>query len=134
LNERLVLSDSDIRTALPLTAAVESQKSAYRAAVTPGGHIGSGTSHAGASVDSLVFALTGSLVGKTGVACKFGMQVPDNRGRGLPSVHAFVTLIDADTGETLACLNGTTITTMRTAAGIAAAADVWLCRGRSDLA
>ena len=119
----LVLSDADIRAALPTGRAIESQKVAYVAASEAGRVYGSGAAHAGLTDDTLVFAATGSLRGVTGVVCKFGMQVPGNAARGLPSVHAFVTLLDAETGQPLACLNGTTITTIRTAAGLAAAAD-----------
>ena len=69
------------------------------------------------------FAHTGAIAGLTGVTCKFGMQVSGNAARGLPSVHAVVTVLHPVTGEPLACLNGGTVTALRTAAGIAAAAD-----------
>jgi ornithine cyclodeaminase len=120
----LILSEQDIRRALPLDRAIASQKQAYVAAATPDASMGAGVAHAGTSAEQLVFALTGGIHGQTGITCKFGMQVPSNHRRGLPSVHAFVTLLDPETGVPLACLNGTTITTMRTACGIAAAADL----------
>ena len=130
----LILSDRDIRRALPLDRAIASQKQAYVAAATPGAAMGAGVAHAGTSAEQLVFALTGGIHGQTGVACKFGMQVPSNHLRGLPSVHAFVTLLDPESGVPLACLNGTTITTMRTACGIAAAADLLAPPGSARLA
>src|SRR5258706_5612474 len=130
----LILSDRDIRAALPLDRAIASQKAAYVAAAMPGAGVGAGAAHAGTDAEQLVFALTGGIHGQTGVACKFGMQVPSNHRRGLPSVHAFVTLLDPETGVPLACLNGTTITTMRTACGIAAAADLLAPPGATRLA
>ena len=49
---------------------------------------------------------------------------PDNRERNLPSVHANYTLFDRITGVPLAQLDGATITTLRTAAASAVAADI----------
>jgi ornithine cyclodeaminase len=74
--------------------------------------------------DSLTFVHTGAIAGLTGVTCKFGQQVTANSARGLPSVHALVTVLQPGTGEPLAVLNGAAVTALRTAAGIGAAADV----------
>ena len=74
--------------------------------------------------DSLTFAHTGAIAGLTGVTCKFGLQVPGNTARGRPAVHAVVIVLRPGTGEPLACLNGTAVTALRTAAGVGAAAEV----------
>jgi hypothetical protein len=76
----LILSDRDIRRALALDRAIASQKKAYVAAATPGAAMGAGVAHAGTSAEQLVFALTGGIHSRTGVACKFGMQVAAYRG------------------------------------------------------
>jgi len=120
----LVLSDSDIRAVLSPRQAIDSQRAAYLA-VAEGRLSASGvTSARDPADDSLTFAHTGAIAGLTGVTCKFGMQASGNAARGLPSVHAIVTVLRPDTGEPLACLNGTAVTALRTAAGVAAAADV----------
>jgi hypothetical protein len=48
--------------------------------------MGAGVAHAGTSAEQLVFAPTDGIHGRAGVACKFGVQVPSNHRRGLPSV------------------------------------------------
>src|SRR5580704_18254386 len=119
----LVLSDSDIRAVLSPRQAIDSQRAAYLA-VAEGRLSASGvTSARDPADDSLTFAHTGAIAGLTGVTCKFGMQASGNAARGLPSVHAIVTVLRPGTGEPLACLNGTAVTALRTAAGIGAAAD-----------
>jgi ornithine cyclodeaminase len=120
----LVLSDADVRSLLTPRAAIDSQRAALTAAaegrVTAAGVLSS----ADPADDSLVFAHTGAVAGETGVTCKFGLQVPGNGARGLPSVHAVVMVLRPGTGEPLACMNGTALTALRTAAGVAAAAEV----------
>ena len=119
----LVLSEADIRELVSPAVAIESQRQAYRAVSDHQIRAAGGVAFADPVDDSLVFALTGAVAGVTGIVCKFGFQSPRNAHRGLPAVHAFVMLLDPFTGVQLACLNGTTVTTMRTAAGVAAAAD-----------
>jgi ornithine cyclodeaminase len=120
----LVLSDADIREVISPRTAINTQRDAYLAAVSGQVAASGVTATHNPADDSLTFAHTGAIAGVTGVACKFGMQVPGNAARGLPAVHAIVTLLDPVTGEPAACLNGTTITAIRTAAGVAAAAEV----------
>ena len=118
----LVLSDADIRSVLTPRAAIDSQRAAYLA-VADGRVAASGVTSSWDADGSLTFAHTGAIAGLTGVTCKFGMQVSGNAARGLPTVHAVVTVLHPVTGEPLACLNGGTVTALRTSAGIAAAAD-----------
>jgi len=119
----LVLSDADIRSVLTPRVAIESQRAAYLA-VADGRVAASGVTSSWDADGSLTFAHTGAIAGRTGVTCKFGMQVGGNAARGLPSVQAVVMVLDPATGEPLACLNGGTVTALRTGAGVAAAADV----------
>lgn len=121
----LFLSERDIQRVLDVNVGIESQRFAYAAAATSQVKYSAGLVISEPADDgAFLFAVTGAISGVTGVTCKFGLQVPSNLTRGLPSLHAFVTISDADTGENLAIMNGTTITTIRTACGVAAAADI----------
>src|SRR6202050_1119793 len=120
----LVLSEAEIRSVLSPRAAIDSQRAAYLAAADGTVTASGVTSSLDPADDSLAFAHTGAIRGLTGVTCKFGLQVPGNAARGLPTVHAVVTVLRPGTGEPLACLNGAAVTALRTAAGIGAAAEV----------
>jgi len=56
---------------------------------------------------------------------------PDNKGRGLPTVMGKVLLNDPETGEPLACIDGTTLTNYRTGAA-AGVASKYLARNDSS--
>jgi ornithine cyclodeaminase/alanine dehydrogenase-like protein (mu-crystallin family) len=120
----LVLSDAEIRSVLTPRAAVDSQRTALVAAADGQVTAVGSMSSADPADDSLVFVHTGAIAGRTGVTCKFGLQVPGNAARGLPTVHGVVMVLRPGTGEPLACLNGGTVTALRTAAGVGAAAEV----------
>jgi ornithine cyclodeaminase/alanine dehydrogenase-like protein (mu-crystallin family) len=47
----------------------------------------------------------------------------DNPSRGLPLIHAVVIALDAETGQPLALIEGSSVTALRTAAGAGAATD-----------
>lgn len=52
---------------------------------------------------------------------KFGSVNPGNTSRGLPSVHAYVYVLDRETGRLVASADGTAVTALRTPAGTIAA-------------
>ena len=54
--------------------------------------------------------------GGSGASVKLVTFMPANAGRGLPTIHAVVALFEAETGEPLAVLDGSTVTAMRTGA------------------
>jgi ornithine cyclodeaminase/alanine dehydrogenase-like protein (mu-crystallin family) len=118
----LVLSEADVTAALTPRQAIESQRIAYAAVINGSGRLLGATRATDPATDALTFALTGMIRGKTGMAGKFGLQRRHNTGWG-PSLQAFVLLLDSETGLPVACLNGAAITTLRTSAGLAAAAD-----------
>jgi len=81
----LVLSEADIRSVLSPRAAIDSQRAAYLAAADGTVTASGVTSSTDPADDSLTFAHTGAIRGRTGVTCKFGLQVPGNAARGLPA-------------------------------------------------
>jgi ornithine cyclodeaminase/alanine dehydrogenase-like protein (mu-crystallin family) len=119
----LVLTAAEVEAALPLTVAIDSQSAAFRSVVDGSGSLNTAAYATDASTDTLVFALTGMIRGSTGLVSKVGLQLPNNPARGLPNIQAAVLVFDPDTGAPVACLNGNALTTLRTSAGLAVAAD-----------
>jgi thiomorpholine-carboxylate dehydrogenase len=72
--------------------------------------------------DQGVLFLKPALVGGI-LATKLITQIPGNAGRGLPTMQATMVLMDAATGRTLAVLDATWLTALRTAAASAVAVD-----------
>lgn len=68
------------------------------------------------------------------LATKLVTLYPDNAARGLPAVLATVVLMDPATGRTLAVMDGTWLTALRTAAVSALAADALAPRAASVVA
>lgn len=64
------------------------------------------------------------------LGCKIVSVFPDNASRGKPSVYGSYFLMDGDTGEPLAVLEGRTLTVRRTA-GASALASRYLARGEA---
>jgi alanine dehydrogenase len=59
-----------------------------------------------------------------GLMTKLVSLFPGNAGTSLPTHQALVIVFDAESGEPLALLDGTSITTLRTAAGSALSAEL----------
>ena len=72
----------------------------------------------------LLAAMAAHLQGSGGLAAKLVSLFPANAGTRLPTHQAVVIVFDADCGEPLALLDGTSITTIRTAAGSALSAEL----------
>jgi ornithine cyclodeaminase len=72
----------------------------------------------------LLAAMPAYLPTDRGLASKLVSLFPGNAGTKLPTHQAVVIVFDPDTGEPTALLDGTSITTARTAAGSALSADV----------
>ena len=72
----------------------------------------------------LVAAMPAHLQGSGGLAAKLVSLFPANAGTRLPTHQAVVIVFDADCGEPQALLDGTSITTLRTAGGSALSAEL----------
>lgn len=122
--EILFLSRSRVDRLFDPGTAIESQRAAFAA-------LGDGTAEVPEKIlyssrfdGSIVFCYASRLSADTGAVSKFGSVNQGNSARGLPSTHALITALDPETGRPVAVLDGTTVTTLRTAAGSALAVDL----------
>lgn len=128
------LSSRDVTHLFDTATAIDSQRLAFAA-------LGEGTAlHPGKLMmadpadDSVAFCYAARLSPSTGAVAKFGSVNPGNAARGLPSVAAVIVVLDPVTGRPAAIMDGTVITTRRTAAASAVAADVLSAPGATSLA
>lgn len=112
----LILSAHDVRATVPMAEAIRlmgvafAELSAGRAAAplrTPLHDESRGS-------DTLFMPAAVPALG--GLGLKVVSIYPTNAARGLPTILALVALLDADTGQPLAILNGTFLTALRTGA------------------
>ena len=128
----LILNSEQVRQTLPFPAAIEAMKRAFlaiscgetemplRTHLDPSGHNGT----------TLVMPAHVRSGDMDTLAVKVVSVFEDNPQRGLPRILATVLAIDPATGETIALIEGTIITAIRTAAASAAATDA-LARSNS---
>ncbi|MGH3392530.1 MAG: ornithine cyclodeaminase family protein [Actinomadura sp.] len=129
----LVLSATDVTAVFDVDLAIESQRTAFTElglgnAVLPARLLVPGQE------DSASFCYAARLSPDAGAVCKFGSVNPANSERGLPSVSALVTVLDAQDGRPVAIMDGTSVTTIRTSAASAVAVDVLAHRAARSLA
>ncbi|MFJ5966920.1 ornithine cyclodeaminase family protein [Streptomyces sp. NPDC093060] len=130
----LFLSAAEVTRLLGPDAAIASQRAAFTALGTGEADLPGKIMQPSRFDDSVVFAYVSRLSKDTGAVAKFGSVNPGNAAAGLPTVHAVVTALDPDTGRLAAVLDGTAVTTLRTAAGSAVAVDALAVPGRTELA
>jgi ornithine cyclodeaminase/alanine dehydrogenase-like protein (mu-crystallin family) len=131
----LLLTAEDVRKALPMNEAIEAMKTAYASlsngtAVVP---LRTRLSIPNSQALSLFMpAYVNSQEGDA-LAIKVVSLFPTNPGRGLAYIQAAVLVFDAETGRTLALLEGSSLTAIRTGAAGGAAIDL-LARNDSKVA
>lgn len=130
----LFLSGDRVTRLLSWDAAIASQRAAFEALGTSGADAPGKIMHPSRFDDSVMFAYLSRLSADTGAVAKIGSVNPGNASAGLPTVHALVTALAPETGRPVAVLDGTALTTLRTAAGSAVAVDLLAPPGGADLA
>jgi ornithine cyclodeaminase len=130
----LFLSADEVSTLFDPATAIESQRMAFTA-------LGDGTAvlpdklmMPDSADGSVVFCYAARLSSGTGAVCKLGSVNPANAARGVPSIAATIVVLDPDTGQPVAIMDGTVITTRRTAAASAVAVSVLARPGGGELA
>ncbi|MET7699378.1 ornithine cyclodeaminase family protein [Streptomyces sp. NPDC005485] len=129
----LYLSRGRVRELLTTDEAIASQRAAFTA-------LGDGTAelpgkimHPSRFDDSVFFSYVSRLSADTGAVAKFGSVNPGNAAAGLPTVHAVITALDPVTGQLAAVMDGTAVTTLRTAAASAVAFDALATADSAEL-
>ncbi|PZF84734.1 ornithine cyclodeaminase family protein [Jiangella anatolica] len=130
----MVLSAADVAALFDPATAVESQRVAFEA-------LGKGVAVQpdklmlpGAGDGAVAFCYAARLSPQDGPVSKFGSVTPANAAAGLPTIAAVVVVLDGGTGLPAAIMDGTVITTRRTAAASAVAVDALARADAAELA
>ncbi len=128
----LTLDAEQVARLLTHDAARASQREAFLAL-----HRGTGTStpRAVLPIDGgYSFSYAARHAPDAGAVVKLGSFVPDNPARGLPAVYATVLVLDPVDGRLRATIDGTALTTLRTAAASAVAVEALAPAGACSVA
>jgi alanine dehydrogenase len=110
---RFIAADQ-VRAAAPMPQLLDAVEAAYRD-IAAGRDRSPIRSRIAMGAGDLLL-MPGVREGGSGASVKLVTVMPGNAARGLPTIHAVVAWLDADTGEPLAILDGATVTAMRTGA------------------
>ncbi len=130
-----ILSGDDVRRALPMAEAIEAMTQAYTALSEGRAEAPLRTQLSVPELQAVNLIMPASVATgpERSAAVKIVGVYPENARLGLPVIHAAVLVIDAQTGQPMALLEGSTLTAIRTGAGSGAATDL-LARHDSRIA
>ncbi len=117
-----ILTAADVAAALSMTDCIAAVRSAFAQLSAGQASVPVRTQWPGQGGTALVMPAYLSADG--GLGAKIVAVFPGNPGRGLPTVNALVTLLQADTGQPVALLDGTYLTALRTGAASGVATDL----------
>lgn len=120
----LYLSSAAVRQALPMAAAIETMKAAFRELSGGGVTMPPRAKMTVPGGMGIVLLMPAHSAEENRLSLKFLTLFDANRDLGLPLIQALVILADAGTGAPLAILDGAAVTALRTAAAAGAATDV----------
>src|SRR5262245_4041880 len=118
----LILSAADVRRALPMPAAIESQRRAFAALSAGTVELPLRTPVSVPEEEAVTLFMPARVGGELGA--KVVSVFPRNRARGLSTVHGVVVLINAGTGQPAALMDAASLTAMRTGAASGLATDL----------
>ena len=124
----LILNAAEVRRALPMPQAIEAMKQAFaafssgQALVPPRIHLPI-ANHSGTTLVMPSF-LDADKLADQALATKVVSLFDGNQARGLARIQAAVLVLQPDTGQPIALLEGATLTAIRTAAASGAATDL----------
>jgi ornithine cyclodeaminase/alanine dehydrogenase-like protein (mu-crystallin family) len=117
----LILTAQDIRQALPMRAAIETQKRAYIAVATGTAVLPLRTPLSVPEQDAVTLFMPARVGDSLGA--KIVSVFPRNVAHNLPMISGVVVMIDSETGAPAALLDANYLTALRTAAGSGAATE-----------
>lgn len=122
--EILFLSGEDVAALFDPATAIESQRMAFSALGHDTAVLPDKLMVPNPADGSVAFCYAARLSKHSEPVSKFGSVNPANLGRGIPTISAVIVVLDAVTGEPIAFMDGTFVTTRRTAAASAVAVDL----------
>ena len=128
-----VLTAEDVRASLPMATAIEAMKQAYIQFSLGQASVPLRTRIDVSAHEGLALFMPAYLGSSGEMAVKILCVYPRNAQKRLPTIHALVLALDAETGRPLALLEGASLTAIRTGAASGAATDL-LARPESHAA
>lgn len=131
----LLLNAADVRKALPMNEAIEAMKHAYASLSAGAAVVPLRTPLPIPNSDALSLFMPAFVDSQRGsaLAVKVVSLFPTNPARGLAYIQAAVLVLDPETGQSIALLEGSSLTAIRTGAAGGAAIDL-LARKESKVA
>ena len=118
----LILSAADVRRAAPMPAAINAVADAFAELSSGQAIVPLRLPIGQPQHDAVTFFMPAHLAHSNALGLKVVSVFPHNQQRHrLPSIHALVVLLDAETGRPVAAMDGTYLTALRTGAGSGAA-------------
>ena len=112
----LILSAADVRELVPMSEAIRLMGIAFAELSAGRAQSPLRTPLADAERGGVSLYMPAAVPALGGLGLKVVSVYPTNAARGLPTILALVTLLDAETGQPLAILDGTFLTALRTGA------------------
>jgi ornithine cyclodeaminase/alanine dehydrogenase-like protein (mu-crystallin family) len=128
----LVITGDEVRRLYDVLTAIDSQRGAFDSFGRGEAQMAPRTLLSGPD-ESVVFVYTARVSAHVGPVTKVGSVNPGNAARGLPTVQAVVLVLDAQDGRLRALVDGTSVTTLRTAAASAVAVQTLAMPGAREV-
>jgi len=119
-----VLSRHDVQRALPMGECIEVMKAAFAQLSAGKANVPLRTQLPVPAYDGVTIFMPAYLAESGDLGAKIVSVFPQNRARGLPTIHAVVVVVDSTTGIPVALMDGTYLTALRTGAAAGAATDL----------
>lgn len=117
-----ILSASDVRTALPMSIAIDAMRHAY--SQLSAGNVNAPPRQHITTENGITLIMSAHLPDQNEFGIKVVSVYDDNPNINLPRINATVLVLDPMTGAPIAFMDGTSLTAIRTGAGGGVAADL----------
>ena len=119
-----MLSQADVKRAISMAEAIEVVKGAFAQLSAGRAIIPLRTQLFFPQLDAVTLVMPAYLEDSASLGVKVVSVFPHNPERGLATTHALVIVVDSDTGQPIAAMDGTYLTALRTGAASGAATDL----------
>ncbi len=119
-----ILSGSDVRQAVTMSEAIQAVREAYVQLSAGQAVVPLRTPLPVDKLGGVTLFMPAYLAASDSLGAKIVSVFPGNAERGLPTIHAVVIVVDAETGRPVAMMDGTYLTALRTGAASGVATDL----------